>query len=158
MCIELFVNHALLFVSNCTVANLSNVSESFDMTHVYDTFTTVAPFITETTLAPNISNVTNVTHNATYDTDETQTFVKPTYPIYGPYLYSAIISPVFALAFIWCITAYARAHCTPCKPKKPTEEKPKEEPKPTEEPEACCTCCKPKKVKPIRRNKYINPV
>ena len=116
MCIELFINHALLYVSNCTVANMSNVSDTFDMAHVYETFTTVAPFITETTY--------NATYNATYNiTDTTDTAVervaKPTHPIYGPYVYIAIIGPVFVLTLIWCVTAYARAHCTPCKPKKP---------------------------------------
>ena len=151
MCIELFINHALLFVSNCTVANMSNVSDTFDMAHVYETFTTVAPFITET----------NTTYNSTYNiTDTTDTAVervaKPTHPIYGPYVYIAIIGPVFVLTLIWCVTAYARAHCTPCKPKKP--KKPNEscckskKPKKPKKPNESC-CCKPKKVEPI-----ISPV
>lgn len=155
MCIELFVNHALLFISNCTVANMtnvsnvSNVSQTIDMTHVYDMFTTVAPFITETTSAPM-----NTTYNTSTDTTDMGGMTSTNNPIHDYHLYLAIISPSIALALIWCATAYARANCTPCKPKNTTEKK--KETKKNKEP--CCTCCKPKKVKPTRKKECISPV
>ena len=136
MCIELFVNHALLFVSNCTIANLTNVSDTFDMALVYETYTTVAPFISQ---PHNTTDNTTTAHHHENITNN---------PIYGPYVYAAIIGPVIALLLIWCATAYARAKCTPCKPKKP--KKPK---KPTE---SCC--CNPKKVKPNPQHHEVSPV
>ena len=64
MCLQLFVDHALIFASNCNLSNASvHVNESIDMMHVYDMYTTVAPFLSNMSNAsalPSISNDTLV--------------------------------------------------------------------------------------------------
>ena len=64
MCLQLFVDHVLIFASNCNLSNASvHVNESIDMMHVYDMYTTVAPFLSNMSNAsalPSISNDTLV--------------------------------------------------------------------------------------------------
>ena len=65
MCLQLFVDHALIFASNCNLSNASvHVNESIDMMHVYDMYTTVAPFLSNMSNAsalPSIAMLVPVT-------------------------------------------------------------------------------------------------
>ena len=148
MCLQLFIDHALIFASNCNLSNASvQVNESIDMMHVYDMYTTVAPFLSNMSNgsvipsiapSPSVSSVVTVQETTSMPNDLSNH--TDSIPDSVPYinditLYVATILPIVVLTIIWCMAALARKYCTPCKPKKRPNKKKK-------------SCCGPKPSRP----------
>ena len=175
MCLQLFVDHIMLFAINCTTPTTNGTQNSTMPSILNITQSTMPSILNGTTI--NILNNTMMNtsnHSIIQDdiiieeiitamqspsasTPSSTPSAPASYqdqPFNDPMVYVAIIAPIAALVLIWFIAAYLRVYCKPCKPN--VEKKSK---KPTEEKQPQC-CCSNSKVKPVKRDTQhiINPV